>query len=133
VFCRATKGAHTAYDHVVSSYVYPDGKVVTAEGGWVMAPGFGFQMSFHIVLERATLVFDSTRSPSFKVCPSEGEAFTPDVDAGDGYLHEIRHFADLLLGKPVPTVLTPAQSLRSVQLILAEKQSADSGGLVQLG
>jgi hypothetical protein len=37
------------------------------------------------------------------------------------------------LGKPVPTVLTPAQSLRSVQLILAEKQSADSGGLVQLG
>jgi 1,5-anhydro-D-fructose reductase (1,5-anhydro-D-mannitol-forming) len=132
VFCRASKGPSGAYDHAVSSYVYPDGKVITAEGGWVMAPGFGFQMSFHMVLERATIVFDSTRVPSFKVCPVVGETFTPPVDPGDGYSCEIRHFADLLLGKPAPSVLTSQQSFDSVRLILAEKQSADSGCLIRL-
>ncbi len=98
VFCRGVKGPSGAYDHVVTSYLYPDGKVITAEGGWVMAPGFGFQMSFHVVLERATIVFDSTRSPAFKVCPAQGEVFTPAVEAGDGYSVEIRHFANVLLG-----------------------------------
>ena len=132
VFCQGAKGPSGTYDHVVSSYIYPDGKVVTAEGGWVMAPGFGFQMSFHIVLEEATIVFDSTRSPAFKVCPAKGEFFTPVVEAGDGYSREIRHFADALLGRPVQAVLTPQQSAASLQLVMAEKQSADQGKVVNL-
>jgi predicted dehydrogenase len=130
VFCQGAKGPGGAYDHVVSSYVYPDGKVVTAEGGWVMAPGFGFQMSFHIVLEGATIVFDSSRSPAFKVCPAGGEVFTPAVEAGDGYSCEIRHFANALLGRPVPAVLTPEQSADSIRLVMAEKQSTLTGELV---
>jgi len=132
VFCRGAKGLTGGYDHMVSSYIYPGNKVITAEGGWVMAPSFGFQMSFHLVLERATIVFDSTRTPDFKVCPLDGEAFSPPVEAGDGYSREIRHFADALLGKPVPAVLSPEQSAASVRLILAEMSSADNGCLVQL-
>jgi predicted dehydrogenase len=132
VFCRGARGPSGEYDHAVSSYLYPDGRVITAEGGWVMAPGFGFQMSFHIVLERATIVYDSTRTPDFKVYPKDGETFFPAIDAGDGYGPEIRHFADILLGKPVQAVLTPEQSSASVRLVLAEKQSANSGGLVKL-
>jgi predicted dehydrogenase len=132
VFSRAAKGPSGDWDHLVSSYLYPDGKVVTAEGGWVMAPGFGFEMSFNIALERATIVFDGTRSPVFKVCPLEGEAFTPTVEPGDGYWHEIRHFADALLGKPVLPVLTPEQSADSVKIILAEKRSVETGSVVKL-
>jgi predicted dehydrogenase len=132
VFCRGVKRVSAAYDHVFTSYQYPDGKVVSAEGGWLMAPGFGFQMSFHIVLEGASIIFDSTRSPAFKVCPMQGESFIPAIEPGDGYSVEIRHFAELLLGKPVPPVLTPAQSADSLRLILAEQQSADSGAPVKL-
>lgn len=132
VFCRGVEGPSGTYDHVVSSYLYPDGKLVTAEGGWVMAPGFGFQMSFHIALEQATIVFDSTRSPAFKVCPAQGEVYSPAVAAGDGYSVEIRHFADVLLGRPAPVILTPEQSFTSVQLILAEKLSAGSGLVVKI-
>jgi predicted dehydrogenase len=132
VFCRGIKRISGAYDHVVTSYRYPDGKVISAEGGWVMAASFGFQMSFHMVMERATLVFDSTRSPAFKVCPQRAPAFTPPLAPGDGYSVEIRHFADLLLGNPVPAVLTPAQSAASLRLILAEVQSADHGMPVRL-
>lgn len=132
VFCRGVKGPSAAYDHVVSSYIYPDGKLITAEGGWMMAPGFGFQMSFQIVLQGATIVFDGTRHPDFKICPKEGGAFTPAVAAGDGYSREIRHFADALLGRKVPTILTPEQSAASLRLVLAEKQSAETGSPVKL-
>ncbi len=132
VFTRAARGPSGEFDHVVTSYLYGDGKVVTAEGGWAMAPGFGFQMSFHIVMEQATLVFDSSRGPDLKVCPKDGEAFAAAVEPGDGYTEEIRHFAELLQGKPVPAVLTPQQSAASVRLILAEKLSAETGQQVRL-
>jgi 1,5-anhydro-D-fructose reductase (1,5-anhydro-D-mannitol-forming) len=132
VFCRAIKGPSADYDHAVCSYIYPDGKVITAEGGWVMASSFGFEMSFNIVLEKATIVYDGTRSPKFRICPHGGEAFIPDVPAGDAYFIEVRHFADTLSGKQVPQILTPQQSADSVRLIQAEKASADSGIPVKL-
>jgi predicted dehydrogenase len=34
--------------HIVTHYLYDDGKAVTAEGSWAMTPGFGFEMSFNI-------------------------------------------------------------------------------------
>jgi predicted dehydrogenase len=132
VFCRAVKGPSGEYDHAVTSYIYADGTAVAAEGGWAMAPGFGFQMSFHIVLEGATIVFDSTRAPDFKVCLANGEVFTPEVAPGDGYSQEISHFASILLGRPAPEVITPEQSAASVRLILAERESASSGAQVRL-
>jgi len=132
VFCRGAKGITGAYDHVASTYIYPDGKVITAEGGWLMAPGFGFEMSFNIVLQKATIVYDSTRNPSFQLCTLDGVVFTPIIEAGDGYTREIRHFADVLLGKHTIDTLTPEQSADSVRLVLAEKLSAETGVLVKL-
>lgn len=132
VYARAVRGPSGEFDHVVTSYLYGDGKVVTAEGGWAMAPGFGFQMSFHIALEQATLMYDSSRGPDLKVCPKDGEAFAAAVEPGDGYSEEIRHFAGLLQGRPVPVVITPEESAASVRLVLAEKLSAENGQVVYL-
>ena len=141
VSTHAVKGPSGDFDHVVTQYIYstvpgtPDGgrltaddeKVVTAEGGWMMVPSFGFEMSFNIILERATIVFDSARKPAFKVCPAEGEPFTPQLEAGDGWLLEIAHFIKAVSGQKVPQILTPAQSLNSIKLVLAEKESAQTG------
>ena len=92
-----------------------------------MTPSFGFEMSFNIILEKATIVFDCTRQPAFKVCPLEAEPFTPEVEAGDGYSRQIAHFVKAVSGQKVPEITTPAQSLDSVKLVLAERQSAQSG------
>jgi 1,5-anhydro-D-fructose reductase (1,5-anhydro-D-mannitol-forming) len=132
VFSRGIQGPSGGVDHVATSYIYPGGKVITAEGGWVMAPGFGFEMSFNIVLQKATIVYDSTRTPVFRVCPQAGEVFTPAVLPGDAYFIEVRHFADILLGKKVPDILTPEQSADSVRLVLAERKSATSGNIVKI-
>jgi predicted dehydrogenase len=97
-----------------------------------MASTFGFEMSFVIVLERATIVYDCTRTPSFRVCPADGPAFTPEVSAGDGYSREIDHFARAVAGEKVEPVVTPEQSRDTIRLVLAEKQSAREGKPVTL-
>jgi predicted dehydrogenase len=88
-----------------------------------MTTAFGFEMSFNLVLEKATIVYDLTRKPMFRVCPAMGEAFTPPVADGDGYLREIEHFARVVRGQPVEEVLTLEQSRNSVRIVEAEKKS----------
>ena len=123
---HAVKGPFSEFDHISTAYLYNNNSVITAEGGWIMAEGFGFEMSFYIVLEKATIVFDSSRQPTFKVCPADGEPFSPQVQDGDGYYHEIDHFLKTIQGKAVSGVITTTDSLNSVKLVLAEKLSAQT-------
>jgi predicted dehydrogenase len=127
VYSRCTNGPSGDCDHIATQYIYDDNHVITAEGSWLMAPGFGFEMSFNIVLEKATIVFDNTRSPAFKVCPADKDAFTPQVESGDGWSLQIAHFVKTVSGQKVAEIITPADSLNSVKLVLAEKQSAQTG------
>ena len=123
----AAKDAKGGIKHIVSQYLYDDNKVVTAEGGWAMTPTFGFEMSFNIVMEKATLVYDLTRDPMFKLCPAEGQVVTPEVKKGDGWLLEIEHFAKAISGEKVEEITTLEQSRDSVKIVAAEKESARSG------
>ena len=52
VFSRGVIGPSGEFDHTVTQYLYGNDCVITAEGGWIMAPGFGFEMSFKIMLEK---------------------------------------------------------------------------------
>ena len=108
--------------HIVTQYYYND-KLVMAEGSWTMTPTFGFQMSFNIAMEKATLVYDLTRKPTFQLCPSDKEAFTPQVQEGDGWFLEIEHFAKAIRGEKVEPIITLAQSMNSVRIVEAEKKS----------
>jgi predicted dehydrogenase len=119
--------------YISTQYQYPGGPSVVAESTWRMAPSFGFEMSFVVVLEKATIVYDCTRTPAFRVCPSQGEAFTPEVPAGDGYSLEIEHFAKAVAGETVEPIVTPEQSRETIRLVLAEKQSARERKPVSLG
>jgi predicted dehydrogenase len=118
--------------HIVTSYLYDNGASIAAEGCWRMMSSFGFEMSFNIVLERATIVFDCTRTPAFRVCPKDGKPFTPDVLPGDGYTRQIEHFAKKVRGEKVEEVLTLEQSRESIRLVLAEKESAQRKEIVKL-
>ncbi|MBN1816583.1 MAG: Gfo/Idh/MocA family oxidoreductase [Sedimentisphaerales bacterium] len=118
--------------HVATHYRYDDDKVITAEGGWAMAPTFGFEMSFNLLLEGATLTYDCTRSPALRVCPCDGEAFTPDVAGGDGYSRQIEYFAGVIQGTNAEEVLTLEQSMESVRIIRAESESAAKDKMISL-
>ena len=97
-----------------------------------MTAAFGFEMSFEVNLEKATICYDCTKDPAFKICPDTGDAFTPQVGSGDGYLLELKHFVKAINGKNVPEIITPAQSMQSVELIAAERKSADTKQKIDL-
>jgi predicted dehydrogenase len=126
------KGLGGGLLHISTQYLYDNDTAITAEGGWGMMPAFGFEMSFNIVLEKATLVYDLTRDPAFRVCPAEGEAFTPDVEKSDGWFLQIAHFARAVSGKKVKEITTLEQSMNSVKIVEAEKQSASKGKKVSI-
>lgn len=130
--CSAATVRDEAVVHIHTHYDYGDKRAITAEASWLPTPSFGFEMSFNIMLERATLVFDCTREPMFRLCPAEGAPFSPPVDDGDGYAHEIAYFADLIQGKAAREVLTPLQSRESVRIVAAEQCSALEGRNVQI-
>jgi predicted dehydrogenase len=118
--------------HISTQYFYDNDTAITAEGGWGMTPTFGFEMSFNIVLEKATLVYDLTRDPAFRVCPAEGEVFTPEVQEGDGWFLQIAHFAKAASGEKIEEITTLEQSMNSVKIIEAEKESASKGQKVSI-
>jgi predicted dehydrogenase len=132
VCSHGAKGPGGRLVHIVTEYEYGQDKVVVAEGGWGMTAAFGFEMSFNLVLERATIVYDLTRRPMLRICPAEGEAFAPEVADGDGYLHEIVHFARVVRGEQVKPVTTLEQSRNSVRIVEAEKKSVNNKQRVML-
>ena len=132
VFSRGVIGPSGDYDHTVTQYLYDDQKVITAEGGWIMAPEFGFEMSFKIMLEDATLLYSSAQQPTFKIFPKEGEMIIPEIEDGDGYSFEIQHFVDFISGKSVQSVISPEQSADAVKIIEAEKESVRQRTKIQL-
>jgi predicted dehydrogenase len=119
--------------HIVTQYLYDDNKVVMAEGGWAMTPSFGFEMSFNLAFEKATVTYDLTRTPAFRVCTAGGGICPPEIADGDGYARQIAYFADAIRGRPVADVITLEQSRESVRIVQAEKESIDKGRPVETG
>ncbi len=132
VFSRGIIGPSGEFDHTVTQYFYGNDCIITAEGGWIMAPGFGFEMSFKIMLEKATLVYSSAQEPTFRIFPIDGDTIIPEIPTGDGYSFEIQHFVDTLSGKAVPSIITPEQSGDSVKIIEAEKESIRNNDKISL-
>ncbi|MBN2137406.1 MAG: Gfo/Idh/MocA family oxidoreductase [Sedimentisphaerales bacterium] len=128
----AGKGPGGGLAHIATEYIYDEDIAVVAEGGWAMMPSFGFEMSFNIMLEKATILFDITRNQAFKLCVADGEPLTPEVEAGDGWLLQIKHFAKAIAGEKVEPVTTLHESRESVRIVAAEKKSAQRKKIVDL-
>jgi predicted dehydrogenase len=123
VCSHGAKGSAGQLIHMFTEYEYGEDKVIVAEGGWGMTTAFGFEMSFNLVLEKATIVYDLTRKPMLRICPIEGKEFTPPVADGDGYSHEVDYFVKTIRGEIVKPIITLEQSRNSVRIVEAEKKS----------
>ncbi len=109
-------------DHIVTSYDYGDGKLVTAEGAWLYARGSKFEMTFAIAMEKASL----SCGPDMKLMlyPIKGKAKEIKVRAGDGYEHELRHFVDCITKGKKSDVVSPESAIQSVKIVECEVTSA---------
>lgn len=118
--------------YITTRYLFDDDKLVTANAAWAMTPSFGFEMSFKIVMEKATIVCSCARQPCFTVYPAEGEPFTPEVAKGDAYSRQIEYFAGLISGRKLPEVITIRQSSDSIRLVRAEIESIQKNSRITL-
>lgn len=119
---------------------------MTAEGAWNYPEKWGFQMRFHAVFERGVLEFDSLAKETLTLTaggaapaavrlpqPSgTSPARRGQIASLGGYYNELAYFVDCLeRGEPV-AISTGAQAAESLDLVLAEIESAASGKIITL-
>ncbi len=73
--------ADESQTYISTQYHYQNGPAVVAESTWRMAPAFGFEMSFVVALERATILFNSSSTPAFRVLTADGTSPAPGDSA----------------------------------------------------
>ncbi|MBN2130040.1 MAG: Gfo/Idh/MocA family oxidoreductase [Sedimentisphaerales bacterium] len=118
--------------HLTTRYETAQGGVVLAEAGWDVTEAFGFFMGYELIFQQATVIYDCRKSPTLTVYPARGDAFAPELDAGDGYAHEIEYFAQSICGKALNKVITALDALESLRLVEAEVESLRLGKAVAL-
>ena len=118
-------------DHIATNFLYDDIPLVTAEGGWCLADGYGFSMQYTVNFENATADYDLSRDQPLRL--SQGGKSEPiECGPGFGYAAELRYFLDCVAKSERPTMVTADDAVRSVRLVEAEVKSARIGEVVQL-
>ena len=121
-----------AIDHVLTQYELDCGAKVSAEGSWAMTPGWGFNMSYRVIFERATADYDIGREDEPLRLFEEGkEKQVIECEGTDGYAGELAHFIDSIRSDQVPSV-SAVDGLSTVEICAAEEESAQTGQSVKL-
>ena len=129
VFSTGVTRPSGSIDHVVTQYLYSGGPPVYAEGSWLLTKGFN--MSYTVHCERATLDFDLARGADAMQVTEEGQA--PRVihyDGPDGYGHEIRYAVECALNATPPATVTVKDGVSALEICEAEEKSVKTGHVV---
>jgi predicted dehydrogenase len=122
-----------AIDHVSTIYQVAGGASVTAEGGWVMSEGHGFNMAYTFLFERATLDYDMARgTEALRLFEQGRKPRTVAPEGPDGYGAELAYMAECIRAGRPPRLVTAADALGAVEICEAEEQSIRSGQVVRL-
>ena len=133
VYARGATLVSGATDHVIANYIYQGGPVVTVEGSWAMAKGFGFNAGFSVCFEKAALEMDVSRGmDALKLYEPGVPALVIRPEGDDGYVGELRHIAEAVDKGVQPTVVTVQDGVNSLRVCEAEEQSIKTGEIVSI-
>jgi len=131
VFSTGQSRFSGAIDHVVTQYQIRGGATVYAEGSWLLTSGFN--MSYTVMFERATLDFDSARGADALRLDEEGRpSRTIKSEGVDGYVGELQYMIQCIQTGKRPTVVTAQDALSAVEICEAEEKSVKTGRVVNL-
>lgn len=131
VLSSGAAGKDGSFGHIASIYDYP-GKSVTSVGNWVCSDCFGLTMRALVVLEKAVLEMDSSKQPLLTIHPQGGKRIAVDLDSNDGYYYELKDFVECVASGKAPSVVTPETAAESLEVVLAEIESARNEVKVRL-
>lgn len=121
--CFGAQVTGEAFDEAMATYVYPDGCFATAEVSWCRSA-----FSFHAaaVFEKGTLEYENGKQVFF--CKPDTPPKAIELGRNLPYGAEIDYFAGCVRRNSAPERALPESTLRSVELIEAEKRSLRAGG-----
>jgi predicted dehydrogenase len=112
---------------VMALYDVAGGATVSAEGSWGMTEGFGFNMSYTVNFERATADYDVTRGQdALRLFEPNRPAQTIQPEGTDGYVGELRYFAECVRSRRAPTIVTLENGWSALKICEAEEESIRS-------
>jgi len=128
VFSTGFSKVSGAIDHVVTQYQVAGGASVSAEGSWAMTEGFGFNMSYTVILENATADYDLARgADALKLFEKGQEPRTLKLEGKDGYVGELKYLLECIRSGRPPSVVTARDGVSAVEICEAEERSVKAG------
>lgn len=118
-------------DFIMTQYLYDDGAMVAAEGGWCLADGADFSMRYTVNFDNATADYDMARADPLIVA-SDGEKHPVACRDVDGYFAELSYMAECVKTGTAPTIVTAAEAAESIRIVEAEVRSVLTGQVVEL-
>jgi len=134
------------YTHVFTTFVFPDRVMAFAEGGWDMPDNFPFTMAYTALFEKGAVEFNSRDEKTLAIYRRGKEVEYPSIKSeletkasGDGniadlggYFSEIKYFIDCLEKNEEPIKASAQSATDSLEVILSEVKSANSGTVVKI-
>ena len=132
VYATGVIDQHGSINHVVAQYQFFDGgPAVYAEGSWLLAKGFN--MTYTVHCERATVDFDLSRGEDALQVTRFGQPTTSlPLGCSDGYGEEISYMLDCVANQRRPEVVTPRDGVAALEICEAEEQSVRTGMIVSV-
>lgn len=125
--CRGVRSKN-CWDHVFSFYDFGDGSMIVSEGGWTAAKKTPFEMSFQLICEKATVMFNHA---GLNIYYEDGLTEKPDLTCfaqPTGWHEEIHYMLDSIIAGVRPEKYLKADELvDGISIIEAERKSAESG------
>jgi len=135
------------YAHTFTTLTFPDKVIAFTEGGWDMPDNFPFTMAYTALFEKGAVEFNSRNEKTLAIYRPGKEVEYPTVkpelettvsgggniaDLG-GYFSEIKYFIDCLENNEEPTEASAQSARDSLEIVLSEMKSADSGKIIEIG
>ena len=96
-----------------------------------MTEGFGFNMSYTVIFEKATADYDIARgADALKLFEKGQEPRILKLEGKDGYVGELNYLLECIRSGRPPSVVAAQDGVSAVEICEAEEQSAKTGRLV---
>jgi len=135
------------YGHVFTTFTFADNVIASAEGGWDMPQTFPFTMAYTALFEKGVVEFNSRAEKTLAIYKSGRKVEYPEVQQElvpsantegniaqlGGYFSEIKYFVDSVENDQEPAQASARAARYSLEIVLAEKDSAETGKIIKIG
>ncbi len=135
------------YGHVFTTFTFEDNVIVITEGGWDMPQNFPFTMAYTALFEKGVVEFNSRAEKTLAIYAPGRKVEHPEIQQElaaaantegniaelGGYFSEIKYFVDSVENDQEPVRGSGRAARDSLKIVLAEKESAESGKIIKLG